>query len=215
MPSKYVVRSFAKDNYYHVFNRGIESKKIFKEEKDYRIFLYYMFVYLSSPNKIQASYPQIPINLQTRNLNRELSLLAYCLMPNHFHFLFKQLSSDAISKFMKQLINAYTLYFNNKYNRIGSLFQGRFKAVLIGKDEVLLHISRYIHLNPLVAKVTDDIENYQWSSLKDYLSGVEESLCKKEIILGYFPKLESYKNFTLDQVEYAKSLNKIKHQTMD
>ncbi|MEK6852378.1 MAG: transposase, partial [Nanoarchaeota archaeon] len=140
MPSRHVIRNFAEESIYHVFNRGVEKRKIFLDEQDYNMFLYYLFVYLSPMETVLEKYPRLPLRLYSSNLSREVELLSYCLMPNHFHFLIKQHSKDGISKLLKQITNAYTLYFNSKYERVGGLVQGRFKAVEIGKDELLIHV---------------------------------------------------------------------------
>ena len=94
---------------------------------------------------------------------------AYCLMPNHFHILLQQLQDNGISTFVRKLLNSYTRYFNTKNERIGPLFQGQFKAVRVESDEQLLHLTRYIHLNPLVGYVVKDLRNFEWSSYLDYI----------------------------------------------
>lgn len=215
MPSRYIIREFAENQYYHVFNRGLEKRSIFVDIGDYKIFKYYIFIYLATPDVILNAYPQLPIKLQNKNLHQELELITYCLMPNHFHFLLKQTSPNAISKFMKQLINAYTRYFNNKYQRSGNLFQGRFKAIRISTDELLLHISRYIHLNPLVANIVKNLKEYPWSSYTSFIETNKDDICKKEVILSHFSKSNTYENFVLDQANYAKTLHQIKHLTID
>ena len=215
MPSRYVVRSFTENCFYHVFNRGVEKRNIFQDQQDYKIFQYYLGAYLLPPHQAVQIYPKLPLRLQSKNLNQELDLVAYCLMPNHFHLLLKQTNPNAISRFMKQLTNAYTFYFNNKYKRVGGLMQGRFKAVSIDSDELLLHISRYIHLNPLVANLTKDLEDYLWSSYKDYLAEKEDGLCKKESVLGNFSSQKDYERFVLDQEDYGRKLEKIKHFILD
>lgn len=215
MPSKHVIRNFAENSYYHVFNRGVEKRKIFLDEQDYKIFLYYLFVYLMPLEEVLTKYPKLPLRLYNKNLALEVDLNAYCLMPNHFHFLIYQKSRNGISKLMKQVTNAYTLYFNQKYKRVGGLVQGRFKAVAIETDELLLHVSRYIHLNPLVAEIVRRLENYRWSSYPDYTSKNNVSVCKTDIILSHFYKPELYKEFILDQVDYARELERIKHLAID
>ena len=215
MPSKFVIRSFSENSYYHIFNRGVEKRNIFEDKQDYQIFKYYLFIYLLPLETVLAKYPQLPLRLQARNLNGQVDLIAYCLMPNHFHLLLKQANKDSISRFMKQLTNAHTEYFNKKYHRDGGLVQGRFKAALINSEPLLLHISRYIHLNPLVAKLINNLQDYPWSSYLDYFSDSKYSLCKTEIILQQFSSKDTYKQFILDQIEYAKELNKIKHLTVD
>lgn len=215
MPSRHVIRNFVEDGYYHVFNRGVEKRNIFLADQDYQIFLYYLFIYLKPLEQVLIKYPDLPIRLYGKNLSSELNLLGYCLMPNHFHLLIKQKSINAVSKLLKQITNAYTLYFNQKYKRVGGLMQGRFKAVKIERDELLTHISRYIHLNPLVSGLIDNLDDYKWSSYKDYLDNNSEGICHQEIILSYFPSPKAYQQFILDQADYARQLERIKHLTLD
>lgn len=215
MPSKYVVRNFSENGIYHVFNRGVEKRKIFMDDADYNIFLYYIFIYVAPMEKILQKYPQLPFRLQGKNLSQELEIAAYCLMPNHFHFLIRQGKKDSVTKFIKQLTNAYTLYFNKKYKRVGGLMQGTFKAVEIGKDDLLLHVSRYIHLNPVAASLAKDIKEYRWSSLNYYIDNLESPILNKKIVTSYFTSSKKYINFVSDQVDYAKSLDKIKHLIID
>lgn len=211
MPSRYVIRTFSENSYYHVFNRGVEKRNIFEDEQDYNIFKYYLSIYLLPKEIIAQKFDKVPFRLLNKNLNDQLELLAYCLMPNHFHLLLKQLTIDAISRFMKQLTNAYTLYFNNKYDRVGGLMQGRFKAVLIDSDEQLLHVSRYIHLNPITAQLTSKLGNYFWSSYPSYTNGKNDPLVKKGTILDQFNSSKDYRRFVSDQEDYAKKLDKSKH----
>src|SRR4030042_4414876 len=145
MPAKNVVRDFSENSFYHIFNRGVEKRDIFLDQQDHKIFIYYLTVYLYPLPKVLEVYPKLPIRLHNKNLSQEVEILSYCLMPNHFHLLLKQNTVNGISKLLKQLTNAYTFYFNQKYKRVGGLVQGRFKAVKILNDELLLHISRYIH----------------------------------------------------------------------
>lgn len=215
MPSKFVIREYCKDGYYHIFNRGVEKRNIFLDSQDYKIFLYYLFIYLSPLEKVFSKYSNHPLRLQSKNLYKEVELIAYCLMPNHFHLLVKQNTINGVSKLMKQLANAYTMYFNNKYKRVGGLMQGRFKAVRVKTDEQLVHVSRYIHLNPLIAKSTDSLDKYDWSSFKNYLgcsSGID---CKKEIILSQSSLPNDYKKFVMDQSDYLNSLNLMGELALD
>lgn len=213
MPSKYVVRNFADNSFYHIFNRGVEKRKIFLDDQDYRMFMYYLEIYTLSLDKILVKHPKLPIRLYNKNLEQNVDIISYCLMPNHFHLLIKQKKADGISTLLKQLTNAYTFYFNNKYKRVGSLMQGTFKAVNISDNDLLLHISRYIHLNPVVAGIAD-LEKYQWSSFGSYVKETE-GVCKKEVILSQFPSISSYTKFHLDQVDYAENLEKIKHLLLE
>lgn len=215
MPTKYRIREFAGNYYYHIFHRGIQKTKTFIDDQDYQIFIYYLQVYLTDPMYLISKYPQLPIRLQGKNLNRELELMAYCLMPNHLHFLIKLSTKDGISKLMKQILNAYTFYFNKKYDRSGPLFEGRYKAVRIPSDELLLHISRYIHLNPVVVNLVEDPENYKWSSYRNYLNGKGEEIVKPQRVLSFFKTTKDYQRFVQNQIDYAKELEKIKHLIID
>ena len=171
MPSKNTIRIYLAGGYYHIYNRGVEKREIFLDETDYEIFLYYLKSYLLSPDS--PEHKRLPFSLHYEysscDLYKRINLLAYCLMPNHFHLMVKQLDEKAIIEFMKRLSNAYTEYFNKKYDRVGPLFQGRYKAVLIDCEEYFLHLSRYIHRNPLeIVDKIDDLINYSYSSYPDY-----------------------------------------------
>src|SRR5438132_12702278 len=111
-------------------------------------------------------------------------------MPNHFHFILKQRKENGISIFISLLINSYTKYFNTKYTRVGALLQGAFKSVIVESDEQLIHLSRYVHLNPRVSGLTKNLESYPWSSYKEYLSVPE--LCESKIILDLFHSYQEY-----------------------
>lgn len=217
MPTKYVVRNFTKNMHYHVFNRGVEKRKIFLDENDHNIFLYYLSIYLLPLEEALTLYPKLPIRLHQKNLNKEVELLSYVLMPNHFHLLLRQNTINGISKLLKQVTNAYTFYFNTKYERVGGLFQGVFKAVQIDTDEQLLHTSRYIHLNPVVADIVKNPKYYKWSSYPEYISEDKpaQSFVQKGSILSYFSSPAKFEDFVRDQVDYARELEKIKHLTLD
>jgi putative transposase len=215
MPSRYRIREFEEQGYYHIFDRGIETKKVFLDNQDYQIFLYYLKVYLQDPKALLIKYPQLPLRLQAKNLTSQISLIAYCLMPNHFHLLLQQLTKDGVSKFMKQLLNAYTFYFNKKYGRTGAIFEGRYKAARIQSDELLLHITRYIHLNPTVAKLIDNPKDYKWSSHKNYLLNSKDELVHTKTVLSFFRTINEYQKFVRNQINYAKELAKFKHLIID
>ena len=157
MPSRNRIKDYQKDSYYHIYNRGVEKKEIFRDTQDYSVFLTYLKNYLlpkdeESLNEIIQNRHSTPSDkekarrlLQLNNFNGEIFLLAYCLMPNHFHFLIKQKDYKTMDKFMNSLGTRYTMYFNKKYKRVGSLYQGVYNAVLVHTDEQLLNLSRYIH----------------------------------------------------------------------
>lgn len=209
MPSKNVVRNFAPDAYYHVFNRGVEKRVIFLDTEDYQIFLYYLRVYLLPLEKLLILYPELPLRFYSKNLSEEVKLISYCLMPNHFHFLLLQKTQNGISRFIKQLTNAYTQYFNQKYQRVGGLMQGRFKAIAVETDEYLLQLSRYIHLNPIVGNLTQNLKDYPWSSYAEYSEPRNLRLCSTTTLLDFFKSAKEYEQFVLDQAGYAEEIDKI------
>ena len=134
-------------------------------------------------------------------------------MPNHFHLLLRQICEGGISKYLSNVENAYSQYFNLKYKRKGTLYRGTFKAVFIESEPQLIHVSRYIHINPAVSSLVDinQLEQYPWSSLPDYLGNSESDFVNPEQVLNYFSSREEYRNFIYDQVNYGKELEKIKH----
>ncbi|MBI3260795.1 transposase [Candidatus Berkelbacteria bacterium] len=146
-----------------------------------------------------------------------VSVICFELMPNHWHFLLRQEKDHGISQMVSQISNSYTKHFNTKYERVGPLFQGPFKAVLIESEEQLLHVSRYIHLNALVGLVVPNFETlvkYPWSSLSDYLKG-ESDWLDMALVMAHFKSSSDYLGFLKDQVDFAKQLKRIKHLAID
>lgn len=210
---------------YHVFNRGINRQPTFTNKVELRrainVVNYYCFCKL--PSRFSkflklSNEERIKIMDELVKLNEKLTeVIALCLMPNHFHFILKQVVDNGISKFVGNFQNSYTRYFNIKNDRDGSLFLDQFKAVRITTDEQLLHVSRYIHLNPLtsfVVKNLNELFKYAWSSLPEYLTG-ESGVYNKEIVLGFFKHKEGYKQFIIDQADYQKGLHKIEHLILE
>jgi REP element-mobilizing transposase RayT len=186
-------RIYLKDNFYHVVTRGNNQQNIFLRKQDFQRYLL----------KIEEYAEKYPVEI-----------IAYALMKNHIHMLLKQQSDLPISKFMQALTIGYTMYFNLKYKRSGHLFQGRFHYTQVDNDEYLIHLSRYIHLNPVVAKVIDKAENYTWSSYKEYLGLRQTSWIKSEYILIHFRQSrlqEDYKGFAEAQIPEALERNLLKY----
>ncbi len=142
MPSKNTVKTYLENGYYHIYNRGVEKRRIFEDSQDYQRFLYYLKLYLIPSDILHKEKPLLRPHLVRANLAEEVELLAYCLMPNHFHLLVHQKTKDATTKLMRQVLTSYSMYFNKRYERLGSLFEGIFKACLVENDEYLLHLSR-------------------------------------------------------------------------
>ena len=137
-------------------------------------------------------------------------------MPNHFHFLLRQTEDGGISKFLSNLQNSYTKFFNLSHERDGSLFLDQFKAIRIETDEQLTHVSRYIHLNPhtgYVVKTLEELEIYPWSSFSDYLQR-KSLVVDVDFILNFLGK-QSYKKFVFDQADYQRKLKEIEHLVLE
>lgn len=202
MPSKNTIRLYVENGYYHVYNRGVEKRRIFEDDSDYKTFLRYLKIYLSPIETVNKEFPLLRINLLNGNLYEQVDLLAFCLMPNHFHLLVKQKSKDGITKLMHQLTTAYSMYFNKKNERVGALFQGKFKACMVESDEYLLHLSRYIHQNPQEESIT--LEDFPWSSYASYLGNNRLEWLKPNEILNYFSsknKNFTYRGFVEDNIK--------------
>ena len=219
MPSRNSTKTYIENGYYHIYNRGVEKRIIFLDQQDYSVFLSYLKEYLlpkkekelherlSDPQISSVEKNKVLKSLQLNNFSQEITLLSYCLMPNHFHFLVKQKSINAIDKFMNSLATRYTMYFNRKYKRVGSLYQDVYKAVLITSEDQFLHLSRYIHKQALSL-------NNQPCSYPEYV-GLRKTLwIKPDEILSFFSKTNpslSYQNF----VEQPEDKEKLKNSTLE
>lgn len=200
---------------YHLFNRGVEKRTIFSNNQDYQRFLRTLYYYqFNGPKPRFSTYKKFKKQNFDQN-PKIIDVLCYCLMPNHFHILVRQVRDGGVQEFMGKVINSYTKYYNVKHNRVGHLFQGAFKAVFIETDEQLLHVSRYIHLNPHVSNLTNDLEQYYYSSYPSFIGLSEDSLTIKEPILGLFKDVEKYKEFINDNEDYARELEQLKHLLID
>lgn len=211
---------FANNEVYHVFNRGVEKRPIFINKRDYYRALqtldYYQYSGISSSlsqvlklEKEKRDFFLTQLKLKGKRL---VEILSFCLMPNHFHLLLKQLQEGGIKTFLSNFSNSYTKYFNIKNNRIGPLLQGNFKAVRIEDDNQLIHVCRYIHINPAVSLVIkeEELVDYPYTSLPEYL-GRKEGFCKIDEVLTYFSSLKRFEDFIFDQIDYGKKLESIKH----
>ncbi len=206
MPSKNALKEYEAGGYYHLYNRGVNKRLIFKDPKDYSTFLSYLQFYLSPPPDLRglSSTDRFPIrpSHQLKNYAGEIELLAYCLMPNHFHLMVKQNSDYGISHFMSSVITKYVRYFNTRYKRIGPLFQGRYKAVRVTDESQFTYLTKYIHRNPLALPTFKDdprrLGAYKYSSYPNYLHLFTQTWINGDDILSYFSKTNSrltYQNF--------------------
>ncbi len=171
--------SFIPGGYYHLYNRGTRKQDIFKQEADY-------ISYLGKVREYKEKY--------------NVSVICYCLMPNHIHLLARQDKNGSISKFLQALHTSYSMRYNVKYNKEGHLFQGRFRRRQVDDDKYLLAVSSYIHLNPVMAGLINKLEDYPWSSYPDYIGLRNGTLCnKKPVIFNLDPK--EYQKVTEEQIK--------------
>jgi len=170
-------------HYYHLYNRGNNHQPIFYGHDNYLFFLERLRDYLT------------PI----------LDVAAYCLMPNHYHLLVLLKEPD-LSHRMQLLAISYTKAINRQEGRVGSLFQGAFRARLVDEDEYLIHLSRYLHLNPVHAGLAAEPEEWEYSSYRDYVGRRDGSLPRPEIVLSQFPSVTAYRQFVRSYVSGDRGL---------
>ncbi|HEY4528214.1 MAG TPA: transposase [Candidatus Paceibacterota bacterium] len=194
----------APGEYYHVCNRGLGKQVIFHENRDYLRFLF-LILYFQSTEVFQNIGRLIEDFVQHRVLNiaqdviqkRTVELVAFCIMPNHFHLLLKEVEEGGISAYMQRILNAYGKYYNTKHERSGHVFQGPYRAVHIESDVQLMHASAYIHRNPVeIIKLKGRYEQYLWSSYDDIVGDNRwGDLIQPDILLGEFKDKAQYQEF--------------------
>jgi len=210
----------ATNEIYHVYNRSVANEEVFNSPKNIKRALDLISYYKCS-NKLRFSFftkldeESKSYYLETNN-NPLVEIYAYCLMPNHFHLLLKQLSDNGIEKFVGNFQNAFAKYYNIRKRRFGALFQRPFKAKHISSDEELLHLSRYIHLNPVTSFLTrfEDLKNSPITSLPAYL-GKSNRFTNIKVIVNIIKTQEKYLKFLEDQIDYQRKLSKIRHLVIE
>jgi putative transposase len=211
----------ANDQVYHIYNRGVSKMEIFRSGRDYKRFINLIDYYRFANLPLRFSHFQ-KLSIKEREAINFLSngkvveVIAYCLMPNHFHLILKQISDKGISTFLSRVSNSYARYFNLKNAHSGHLLEGNFKAVRVENDEQLIHLSRYIHLNPVTSFIikADQLAGYRWSSIGEFL-GRQESICDSSIVLDQFASAKKYRDFLEDQIDYAKKLKECEHLILE
>lgn len=208
------------DQYYHIYNRSIHKIPIFTSKKDCIRAIESMQYYRFEKPPVRFSYfiaygyqKQKEIMTLLSKTSLLVDIITFCFMPNHFHFLLRQRRDSGISIFMSRLQNSLTRYRNTKYSSDGTSFRGQFKAVRMEDEDQLLHVHRYIHLNPYtsyVVKTLQDLESYAYSSLPEYIDG-REGICATSIVLSKFSSLKKYRDFIFNQADYQRKLDQIKH----
>ena len=220
MTAKNRTKVYVENTYYHVYNRGVEKRTIFLDEKDYKVFLSYLQFYLMPPPSLRGPSPKSYPSQQLSNHNNKISLVSYCLMPNHFHLAIKQVDKDSMTNFIRALSTRYSMYFNKRYTRVGSLFQGRYKAVLIENDMQFLYLTKYIHRNPLaLAEYTaKNLLDYPYSSYRNYTGIIHQSWVDPSNViyryLGNNPH-NSYQSFVEETKEISDEIETLGGLTLD
>ncbi len=203
MPSRNRVKEYESGAFYHVYNRGVNKRRVFLDEEDYKVFLNLLKRYLDkTPTKDLKGR-------EYEHLYDKVELLAFCLMPNHFHLVLYQTEQQAMTHLMRGVCTAYVNYFNKKYKRLGPLFQGVFKASRITSDAYVQHISRYVHLNP------KDYRGWEYSSLPYYYASKKAYWVRPERILEMFDSLAEYDRFLRDYEDQKRVMDELKYELAD
>lgn len=211
-------RKFYSDCFYHVFNRSIANFRIFNKKENKQRFLelidYYNQIGPLTKYSIALKLNKYQyVNCLYPKKNALVKIVSFCIMPDHYHLLLKSLKEEALSKYISDIENSFTRYFNLKFKRKGPLWESRFKAKIIKNNEALLHVLRYIHLNPVTSGLVEKPEDWGYSSYRYYLSD-------KKILSEYnqeisIVKLKDFKKFHLDQKDYQRKLKQIKNLIFD
>jgi len=182
--------------FYHIYNRGVDKRNIFSDQEDVDRFFQSMIEF-NTLEPIRSIYENSFIKEKKSGKDNILvDFVAFSLVENHFHFILKQVSEKGIEKFMQRLGNGYTKYFNNKYKRTGSLFQGKYKAKHVDANNYLLHLSVYVNLNQKVHQLGHSVSKlHLYSSWEEYNGALNNKICKKDIILGQFNNNKEYVSF--------------------
>lgn len=218
---------FVSGEYYHILNRGVDKRKVFLNKRDYERFLMIMKISMFDSTgdiirfrdlqKCDVPGTQIlEFFLELSSRKKLVDVVCYCLNPNHYHLLVQQKEPDGMRKFMHKMGTSHTNYFNKKYERSGSLFQGRFKAVHVDSNEYLLYLSAYINCNNFIHKYSKNPEKWPYSSYLDYIGKRERSLCEKKIILSQFNNNPAdYQKFCQVNAKYLKEKKEHRAQLLE
>ena len=196
---------------YHIINRSIADFVIFNDNVEY-------FRMVNTIRYYRSANPASSFSrfLRDQKTNNDLgkihciNIIAYCLMPNHIHLMIKENNNETASKFINDILNSYTRYFNTKHKRKGPLWEGPSKKILTTTNEQLLHTTRYIHLNPVTAYLVNKPEDWPYSSYREYIGEVDnnENICKYSEELDM--NCKQYKRFVEEQIPYQRELAQIK-----
>lgn len=187
---------FQNGEYYHIYNRGTDKRIIFNDSLDFRRFLQSMVAF-NSIEPIGSLWLQALEKDTDKKVKQLVKVIAYCLNPNHYHFILRQVIKGGITEFMKRLNGGYTRYFNFRNKRTGVLLQGRFKSKHIADEDYLLRVSAYVNLNNRVHQLSGSTTQFR-SSWEEYVRNPKKGLCKTNIILDQFRNKKEYETFALE-----------------
>lgn len=202
MPTRNRVKIYGEDQFYHVYNRGVNKEDIFKDDADYVYFLSLLKRHLS-PGESVDKYGRL-----IRKYDDKIELVAYCLMPNHYHLLCYLKDPEGLVGLTRSVMTAYTMYFNKKYKRVGPLYQERFLASNITSDFYLWHVSRYIHLNPIT--IGKNFRTYPYSSIDYYVGKKQSEWLHTERLVEKTEEKAKYLGFVSDYETMHKELDELK-----
>lgn len=194
-------KNFTEREIYHVYNRGTNKENLFRDKQDYRAFLYRLGLALGVKSEIlnkneMTKSPKSRIRI-TKSPIDLFKLHSFCLMPNHFHLLIEQTGDVSISLLIQKICTSFSMYINKKYRRVGHLFQGNFKSVLIESNPQLMWATSYIHMNPVKSNLVTKPEEYNWSSYNDYADDRNLPIIYKDFIIDVFENKENLIKQTL------------------
>ncbi len=196
---------FSEGEYYHVYNRGVDKRDITMDWKDSERFLQSMIEFNATKpigSIYQNSFKEHKLNT-IKPKPKLVDIVAFCLNPNHYHILLTPLIKGGLEKFMQKFGAGYTRYFNEKYDRSGSLLQGTFKSSRIDSNEYLLHVASYVNLNDKVHQLSALSTKLVRNSWNEYLGTSKYSICNKDIVLGQFNNSSEYKKYALKSLKYT------------
>ncbi len=206
----------ANGEYYHIFNRSLFREEIFGSAYLKSLFIKSARFYLQLNPPVKFSIYRRQTQKYQINLTDSLvDVISFCVMPTHYHFLLMQKKTNGITKFISRICNSYSHFYNLKKMRKGTLFEDKFKAVRIRGLEQLLHLSRYIHLNPVTEHLVENPENYKFSSYNIYLGKEPKGFVNPGVVLSEFSSKKSYQEFVMDRKNYQRELAHIKHLILE
>lgn len=217
--------TFANGEYYHIYNRGVDKREIFSDVHDYDRFLLAMNLLNDETDGLMIEWRDYKksnpkallknfLKLSFRKRDPLVEVIAYCLNPNHYHFILKQTSDKGVERFMHKLGTSYTKYFNTRKKRSGALFQGTFKSSHIDSNEYLLYLSAYVNKNNRIHGYNKN-DSWPYSSLADYVDRKDNGLAKTDVILKQFNNIKEYKEFLKNNALYMREQKELEKYLLE